>query len=61
LNVNVLGTGLRGYVHYRNTIREHAELGGKRATTRLQEQSWLALPSVLDNAARYRPRLAVAP
>jgi len=49
LNYNVLRTDLRGYVRYRNTVRGHAALGGKPATTRLAEQSWFALPSVLDN------------
>lgn len=52
LNFNVLRTDLGGYVHYRNAIRGHAALGGKPATTRLQEQSWFALPSVLENLER---------
>ena len=53
LNLNVLRSDLGGYVHYRNTVRGHAALGGKPATTRLQEQSWFALPSVLDNLERH--------
>jgi hypothetical protein len=39
---------LPAYVRYRNEVRGHAALGGKPSTTRLQEQNWLALPSVLD-------------
>jgi putative transposase len=53
LNFNVLRTDLGGYVHYRNTIRGHAALSGKPSTSRLAEQSWFALPSVLDNLERY--------
>jgi transposase InsO family protein len=39
---------LPAYVRYRNEVRGHDALGGKPSTTRLQEQNWLALPSVLD-------------
>ncbi len=43
-----LRNGLAKYVRYRNEVRGHYALGGKPATTRLQEPSWFALPSVLD-------------
>ena len=36
------------YVHYRNYIRGHWALGGRPATTRLGEQDFFALPSVLE-------------
>jgi transposase InsO family protein len=39
---------LPAYVRYRNEVRGHDTLGGKPSTTRLQEQNWFALPSVLD-------------
>jgi len=43
-----LTKALPAYVRYRNGVRGHDALGGKPSTTRLQEQNWLALPSVLD-------------
>lgn len=39
---------LPAYVRYRNEVRGHAALGGKPSTTRLQEQNWFALSTVLD-------------
>lgn len=36
------------YVRYRNEVRGHFALDGKPSTTRLREQNWFALPSVLD-------------
>jgi transposase InsO family protein len=42
-----LRKGLPEYVRYRNEIRGHYALGGKPTITRLQEQDWFALPSVL--------------
>jgi len=36
------------YVHYRNHVRGHWALGGKPAITRLREQDFFALPSVLE-------------
>ena len=39
---------LPAYICYRNEVRGHDALDGKPSTTRLQEQNWLALPSVLD-------------
>jgi len=44
---------LPGYVRYRNEVRGHAALGGKPSTTRLQEQTWYALPVVLDRLESY--------
>ena len=43
-----LRAGLPAYVRYRNEVRGHYALGGKPASTRLQEQYWFSLPSVLD-------------
>ena len=43
-----LRKGLPEYVRYRNEERGHYALSGKPSTTRLQEQNWFALPSVLD-------------
>ncbi len=40
--------GLPKYVRYRNEIRGHYALGGKPSITRLAEQNWFALPSVLE-------------
>lgn len=37
------------YVHYRNHVRGHWALGGRPAITRLEEQDFFALPSVLEN------------
>jgi transposase InsO family protein len=48
------------YVEYRNNVRGHWALDGKPACTRLQEQDWFALPSILDQLeefARYPMRL----
>ena len=39
---------LPAYVRYRNEVRGHAALSGKPSTTRLQEQTWYALSTVLD-------------
>lgn len=36
------------YVYYRNHVRGHWALGGKPAITRLREQDFFALPSVLE-------------
>lgn len=41
------------YVHYRNNERGHLALGGRPARTRLQEQSWQALPAVLAHLESY--------
>lgn len=38
---------LPAYVYYRNHIRGHHALGGKPAMTRLEEQHFFALPSIL--------------
>lgn len=43
-----LCSSLPEYVRYRNEVRGHYALGGKPSITRLQEQDWFALPSVLD-------------
>jgi transposase len=51
-----LRSGLPEYVRYRNEVRGHYALRGKPSSTRLQEQDWFALPSVLDRLesfARY--------
>lgn len=48
-----LRQGLPEYVRYRNEVRGHYALDGKPSTTRLQEQNWFALPSVLDNLENY--------
>ena len=42
-----LRRGLPEYVRYRNEVRGHFALGGSPAMTRLREQNWFALPSVL--------------
>lgn len=39
---------LPDYIHYRNYIRGHQALNGKPSITRLREQHFFALPSVLD-------------
>src|SRR5205823_3835321 len=44
-----LRQGLPEYVRYRNEVRGHFALNGGPSMTRLAEQSWLALPSVLDS------------
>jgi putative transposase len=48
-----LRQGLPEYVRYRNEVRGHFALHGKPSTTRLGEQSWFALPSVLDRLESY--------
>jgi transposase InsO family protein len=48
-----LRQGLPEYVSYRNGVRGHYALGGKPSTTRLREQNWLALPSVLARLESY--------
>lgn len=42
-----LRRGLPEYVRYRNEVRGHLALGERPAMTRLEEQNWFALPSVL--------------
>jgi transposase InsO family protein len=44
-----LHQGLPEYVRYRNEVRGHYALDGNPSTTRLAEQNWFALPSVLDS------------
>jgi transposase InsO family protein len=44
---------LPAYVAYRNQIRGHSVLGGQPAITRLREQHFFALPTVLDRLERY--------
>lgn len=39
---------LPAYVHYRNHVRGHYALGGKPAVTRIREQDFFALPSLLE-------------
>jgi transposase InsO family protein len=46
--IDELRQGLSEYVRYRNEVRGHHALGGKPSTSRLREQHWFALPSVLD-------------
>ena len=56
---NELREGLPASVRYRNEVRGHYALGGKPATTRLKEQHYFALPSVLDRLesfARYEKK-----
>lgn len=48
-----LRRALPAYVHYRNYVRGHRALGGKPSITRLQEQSWFALPQVLEHLESY--------
>ncbi|MDT5120892.1 MAG: putative transposase [Acidobacteriota bacterium] len=48
-----LRQGLPEYVRYRNEVRGHYALEGKPSTTRLQNQNWFALPSVLDSLESY--------
>jgi transposase InsO family protein len=43
-----LRQGLPEYVRYRNEVRGHYAINGKPSTTRLLEQNWFVLPSVLD-------------
>ncbi len=43
-----LRAGLPEYMRYRNEVRGHYALSGRPSTTRLEEQNWFALPSVLD-------------
>ncbi len=47
---------LPAYMAYRNHVRGHHALGGQPAITRLREQTWMALPAVLEtleSCARY--------
>lgn len=48
-----LRQGLPEYVRYRNEVRGHHALGGKPSASRLREQHWFALPSVLDCLESY--------
>lgn len=41
------------YIEYRNNVRGHYALQGRPATTRLQEQNFYALPTVLEQLERY--------
>jgi transposase InsO family protein len=44
-----LRQSLPEYVRYRNEVRGHYALDGKPSATRLAEQNWFALPSVLNS------------
>lgn len=44
---------LPAYVYYRNYQRGHWALKGKPAISRLREQNWVALPSVLNKLEEY--------
>ena len=44
---------LTDYVYYRNYQRGHWALNGSPAITRLREQNWMALPSVLNRLEDY--------
>jgi transposase InsO family protein len=44
---------LPDYIYYRNYQRGHLALQGKPAITRLREQNWFALPSVLNRLEEY--------
>ena len=44
---------LPDYVYYRNYQRGHWALKGKPSISRLKEQNWLALPSVLNRLEDY--------
>jgi transposase InsO family protein len=56
-----LRRGLPEYVGDRNEVRGHHALGGKPSASRLREQHWFALPSVLDRLESYvRHPLGVA-
>lgn len=48
-----LKRNLPEYVHYRNHVRGHLGLGGKPSISRLQEQNWFALPSILEKLESY--------
>ncbi|PYS50254.1 MAG: hypothetical protein DMF68_07785 [Acidobacteria bacterium] len=50
---NDLRRDLPAYVEYRNQVRGHYALQGKPASTRLQEQNFYALSSVLDRLESY--------
>jgi hypothetical protein len=50
---NELRRELSAYVEYRNQVRGHFALQGKSASTRLQEQNFYALPSILDHLENY--------
>lgn len=48
-----LRQGLPEYIRYRNEVRGHHALRGKPSTSRLREQHWFALPSVLGRLESY--------
>jgi putative transposase len=50
---NELRRELPAYVEYRNQVRGHYALQGKPSSTRLQEQDFFALPSLLDRLESY--------
>jgi Integrase core domain len=50
---NDLRRALPAYVTYRNQIRGHYALQGHPAVTRLREQHYFALPTVLDRLEQY--------
>jgi transposase InsO family protein len=50
---NELRRELPAYVEYRNQVRGHYVLQGKPSSTRLQEQDFFALPSLLDRLESY--------
>ena len=50
---NELRRELPAYVEYRNQVRGHYALQGKPSSTRLQEQGFFALPSLLDRLDSY--------
>ena len=52
-SVDALKKDLPNYVYYRNYQRGHWALNGSPAITRLREQNWMALPSVLNRLEDY--------
>lgn len=44
---------LPGYVAYRNQVRGYRASGGQPAIVRLREQTWMALPAVLERLESY--------
>ena len=52
-SVDALKRDLPNYVYYRNYQRGHWALNGSPAITRLREQNWMALPSVLNRLEDY--------
>ncbi len=52
-SVDALKKDLPNYVYYRNYQRGHWALKGKPAISRMKEQNWLALPSVLNRLEEY--------